>query len=278
MKWNQRLHNPKRMIWKSVRRLLSSSLTPSDEKASLESKGKIRIDTLHLRGTDDMSTTDIFHWAGEGLAPLYVEWIDDTSCNLAYGSRDAAQKALMALSEELDGIAGTPFDGLRRGRAWKNTTLWMRFAYAVDKKENKKRKPSRYYQVHGFPGEESERPRKRARIDENPNTGRQVAIKPMKHRLAMDDEKGEGIMILIPNDKYEGDSTSTRAAEPEPSPRPEADDAKRPPPAPPSTPAGAAPGAPTFVPARPAPREAIPEADEAEGEQDVMDDYIEEDA
>ena len=39
----------------------------------------IRLDAIHVRGVDKMSTQDVFRYF-QGFAPGSLEWIDDTSC------------------------------------------------------------------------------------------------------------------------------------------------------------------------------------------------------
>ena len=41
----------------------------------------IRLEAIHLRGTDNMSTQDVFKYFSD-FAPGAVEWIDDASCKL----------------------------------------------------------------------------------------------------------------------------------------------------------------------------------------------------
>ena len=38
-----------------------------------------RLDAIHLRGTDDLSTDHIFEYF-EDFEPLHIEWISDDSC------------------------------------------------------------------------------------------------------------------------------------------------------------------------------------------------------
>ena len=58
---------------------------------------------VHLRGLNTLNTLDIREWVGE-YCPMdsfeRVEWIDDSSANLVYGSSLAADEALTALSTE----------------------------------------------------------------------------------------------------------------------------------------------------------------------------------
>lgn len=52
----------------------------SESEFSLpEVRRHVRLDTLHLRGTEEMSTEDVFAYF-EAYPPKAVEWINDTSC------------------------------------------------------------------------------------------------------------------------------------------------------------------------------------------------------
>jgi len=42
-----------------------------------------RFEAIHLRGTEEMSTQDVFDYF-KGYAPASIEWINDYSCNNFY--------------------------------------------------------------------------------------------------------------------------------------------------------------------------------------------------
>ena len=46
---------------------------------SYKVEGDIRLNVLHLHGTDEMSTKDVLHYF-EKFPPGRVEWINDSSC------------------------------------------------------------------------------------------------------------------------------------------------------------------------------------------------------
>jgi hypothetical protein len=61
---------------------------------------------IHIRGLDNLTTDNIRLFAGEYYSLddfQRVEWIDDTSANLIYETEQAAQQALIALSDLPDG-------------------------------------------------------------------------------------------------------------------------------------------------------------------------------
>ncbi|XP_077150616.1 nuclear cap-binding protein subunit 3 isoform X2 [Ranitomeya variabilis] len=58
---------------------------------------KVRLETLHISGVDDMSTQDIFAFFKQ-YPPGYIEWLDDTSCNVVWLDEVTAARALLNLS------------------------------------------------------------------------------------------------------------------------------------------------------------------------------------
>lgn len=58
---------------------------------------EIRLDAVHLRGLDDMSTDDIFKFFADHY-PSHIEWIDDTSCNVVWKDETSAAGAILEMS------------------------------------------------------------------------------------------------------------------------------------------------------------------------------------
>lgn len=58
---------------------------------------KVRLETIHVSGVDDMSTEDIFGFFKQ-YPPGYIEWLDDTSCNVVWLDEVTAARALLNLS------------------------------------------------------------------------------------------------------------------------------------------------------------------------------------
>ncbi|KAM5181449.1 nuclear cap-binding protein subunit 3 isoform 2-T2 [Mantella aurantiaca] len=58
---------------------------------------KARLETLHVSGVDDMSTEDIFAFFKQ-YPPGYIEWLDDTSCNVVWLDEVTAARALLNMS------------------------------------------------------------------------------------------------------------------------------------------------------------------------------------
>lgn len=57
----------------------------------------IRLDCLHMRGVNDMSTNDIFGYFGD-YGPSSVEWINDVSCNVVWLDTATTARALIGTS------------------------------------------------------------------------------------------------------------------------------------------------------------------------------------
>ncbi|KAF7697158.1 nuclear cap-binding protein subunit 3 isoform X1 [Silurus meridionalis] len=62
---------------------------------------KIRLETLHLSGVDDMSTQDVFSYFKE-YPPAHIEWIDDASCNVVWLDDITSTRALINVSRMPD--------------------------------------------------------------------------------------------------------------------------------------------------------------------------------
>jgi hypothetical protein len=114
-----------------------------------------------VRGVDNLSTDDIRSYA-TSLFPSFefqIEWIDDTSLNLAYESSDIATSALQALSsphiEELPSTTLRPAKHLTTEKSIDG--LKIRIAFMGDKKERGARDRSRWYLFNPHPSEQYER-------------------------------------------------------------------------------------------------------------------------
>lgn len=79
---------------------------------------KRRQETLYLYGTDKMSTEDVFKYFVEHK-PRFVEWIDDSSCNVVFDDHGCAlSRSRSALFLHLAMLIGTNVAGLRRRPLW----------------------------------------------------------------------------------------------------------------------------------------------------------------
>lgn len=63
----------------------------------------LRLNVLHMRGTEEMSTKDVFKYF-EDYAPASIEWINDVSCNVVWLDNVTAARALLRLSKKIKGL------------------------------------------------------------------------------------------------------------------------------------------------------------------------------
>lgn len=122
---------------------------------------QVRPEAVHIRGVDNLSTDDIRSYA-TSLFPSFefkIEWIDDTSLNLAYDTADIATSALQTLSsphiEELPPTTLRPAKHLTTEKSIDG--LKLRIAFIGDKKERGARDRSRWYLFNPHPAEQYER-------------------------------------------------------------------------------------------------------------------------
>ncbi|GAV02320.1 hypothetical protein RvY_12904 [Ramazzottius varieornatus] len=74
-----------------------------DGDANLVGGVKYRLDTVHLRGVNDLSTSDVtkIFQDGASIKPNSVEWISDTACNVVFLTELAAATSLYKVSQPL---------------------------------------------------------------------------------------------------------------------------------------------------------------------------------
>ncbi|XP_017875252.1 nuclear cap-binding protein subunit 3-like [Ceratina calcarata] len=63
----------------------------------------IRLNVIHMRGTEEMSTKDVFKYF-EDYAPASIEWINDISCNVVWLENVSAARAMLGLSKKIVGL------------------------------------------------------------------------------------------------------------------------------------------------------------------------------
>jgi hypothetical protein len=134
----------------------------SPQEADDADPSQVRPEAVHLHGVDNLSTEDVRLYAST-LYPssefFKVEWIDDTSLNLAYVSADIASSALQAFSSAH--IEELPPGTLRPAKPLKGEKLIdglkVRIAVMGDKKEKGARDRSRWYLFNPHPNEDYER-------------------------------------------------------------------------------------------------------------------------
>ncbi|XP_063239141.1 nuclear cap-binding protein subunit 3-like [Bacillus rossius redtenbacheri] len=62
-----------------------------------------RMNALHMRGTENLSTQDVFAYFKD-YAPSFIEWISDYACNVVWLDEQSAARALMGLSQPISGL------------------------------------------------------------------------------------------------------------------------------------------------------------------------------
>ena len=110
---------------------------------------------IHIRGVDDFHTNDILAFANDHdpEADVHVQWIDDTSANIIYKTKEAAREGILKLTSQpttSEEVAANPFD-LRQAKSLASrpaSMLMVRVAQAGDRKKKNARDASRYYLMH----------------------------------------------------------------------------------------------------------------------------------
>ncbi|CAO3641722.1 unnamed protein product [Mucor fragilis] len=119
-----------------------------------------RPSAIFLHGVDDMSTADITAYANSPLLTK-VEWINDSSCNLAFKTQeDASQVAQTLLSQPVPALDHRT---LVAAKPFQSHSLSIRIATDEDVKERGARERSRYYLLHGVEDQPLSEDRKEAR-------------------------------------------------------------------------------------------------------------------
>lgn len=110
---------------------------------------------IHIRGLDDMHTNDILGFVNGSLpgADAHVQWVDDTSANIVFKTKELAREAILSLVQEptsSEAINAAPFE-FRTAKALASrpsSILTIRVAQAGDRKRKNAREASRYYLMH----------------------------------------------------------------------------------------------------------------------------------
>jgi hypothetical protein len=75
----------------------------TDVESSYEKQG-YRMDSIHMRGTHEMSTEDVFNFFRH-YKPDSLEWVNDVCCNVVWLKPIDAARALIGLSKPITGLA-----------------------------------------------------------------------------------------------------------------------------------------------------------------------------
>jgi hypothetical protein len=120
---------------------------------------------LFLHGVDDMSTKEISSYCHHADL-VKVEWINDSSCNLAFTTQEQAQEALKELvvdkDQDVNHLQLTPAKPFVNEDG-ESFSLFIRISTDEDIKERGARERSRYYKIHGTENENISKERKESR-------------------------------------------------------------------------------------------------------------------
>ncbi|OAR01025.1 hypothetical protein LLEC1_01341 [Akanthomyces lecanii] len=150
-----------------MRQDFSATLTLSKQPDEVDEPGEIADDELkpdadtttiiptkiNIRGVDSLHTDDIKAYVKSHFAPVErVEWVDDTSANLVFGSDSTARDAMIALSSiAIADATALPAGETLTAKAVEGKPeiiLHIRFAVTSDRKEMGAALRSRYYLLH----------------------------------------------------------------------------------------------------------------------------------
>ncbi|KAI9761728.1 MAG: hypothetical protein M4579_000822 [Chaenotheca gracillima] len=182
-----------------------------------EDPNHITAHKVHIRGVDNLHTSDIKQFASEHFEssrPLSIDWIDDTSANLVYENPEIAEAALDSFSS-LEYIQHSALSSLQSRLAKTLSThpdskLEVRMAVASDKKQPKARERSRYYLFHPEhdPGERRRRTgRDRRREDGDNSDYQRRRYDDREERRRRDQEENSGFDASM----YDEEDTSKTA-------------------------------------------------------------------
>lgn len=108
---------------------------------------------VHIRGVDDLTTADIMTFTAEhfpSIAPIRIEWIDDTSANIVFESALNATEALQSFTHP--SVNGTLYPLQLRAAKLLSThpdsSLQVRIALFTDQKRPRAYEASRFYMMH----------------------------------------------------------------------------------------------------------------------------------
>ncbi|GLH03415.1 Uncharacterized protein GBIM_09324 [Gryllus bimaculatus] len=94
-----------------------------------------RLNTLHMRGTEEMSTQDIFAYFKDYCAAS-IEWINDYTCNVVWLDESSAARALLGLSKQIKGLKNSVEKGNPFSKDYKNEDAKEEVGEAVTSKDS----------------------------------------------------------------------------------------------------------------------------------------------
>ncbi|KAI8891452.1 hypothetical protein K501DRAFT_166325 [Backusella circina FSU 941] len=163
--------------------------------AEIEFEGLPRPNAIFLRGVDEMSTSDIKKYC-DSTDLLKVQWINDTSCNLIFDTKEQAEQVTKALVTDPD--VEVNHKTLLTAKSFENADgkiieLSLRLATDEDVKSKGSRERSRYYLLHGTEDSEVMREGRsndvEKRMKQNGGDGRDVFSR-LGNKVANNERRG----------------------------------------------------------------------------------------
>eukprot|EP00128_Syssomonas_multiformis_P019081 Colp12_sorted_trinity150504_noHs@18016 len=138
-----------------------------EERVDPTLESEYRPQAIHMYGTDELSTKDIMRYFGE-YQPSFIEWINDSSCNVVWDDEFTAKRALRgmgtplppgSLMSEHPDVENIAVDNEEKVGCWwmkaraheLAPNLLIRLATKADVKKPGAAKRSLYYLTHGNP-------------------------------------------------------------------------------------------------------------------------------
>jgi hypothetical protein len=193
----------------------------SDETTVVPSK-------VYIRGLDNFNPSEVKSYVAEHASQTRlerIEWIDDSSANLLFGSETAAQEAIVALAAfEIGDASQLPPRQLVPAKSFSgkpDASLQIRFATTADKKEEGAAARSKFYLFNPAydPEERRRRDGNRPRYREQDGSGgryRRDRYRERDHRERGDDRLHREDIEEFDVNLYDDDSESrAKRAEPQ---------------------------------------------------------------
>ena len=133
---------------------VTNTISELAESSSQLSESDLSIHKVHIRGLEDLTTSNIQsfsleHYPSE-TSPR-VEWIDDTSANLVFEGEETAKTALRHLTLPSNKSDSLPLSQLRAAKTLSShpgSSLYVRMAMITDQKRPRAYEASRFYMMH----------------------------------------------------------------------------------------------------------------------------------
>ena len=159
----------------------------------------VRPEAIHVFGTDRLSTEDLLLYfiepnvTPEDQAPRWVEWVNDSSANVVFGTPEACGGAALAktvpLMPNAQGIDTQSWRTMPDSQAGKGLQLLFRIATVLDVKPAK-RQASRWYGEGGGEGQQTQLGRQDGRCAGPPRSAK-VWVRPVRPFWWWRSDKGD---------------------------------------------------------------------------------------